>query len=139
MAAGSTVAVVGRSGSGKSTLVKLLEGLYAPSKGRVLIDGHDIAHVDPNSLRSQLGVVPQECFLFSGTILENITLYREDFPLEAVVKAAKLAEAHGFIQAFSMGYRTKVGERGATLSGGQRQRICDLSGAVRQPSYSHFR
>ncbi|MEM9088573.1 MAG: peptidase domain-containing ABC transporter [Cyanobacteria bacterium P01_F01_bin.53] len=121
--AGSTIAVVGRSGSGKSTLVKLLEGLYPPNKGRVLIDGHDLAHVEPSSLRSQLGVVPQECFLFSGTILENITLYREDVPLENVIAAAQLAEAHGFIQSFPLGYKTKVGERGATLSGGQRQRI----------------
>lgn len=123
VAAGSTVAIVGRSGSGKSTLVKLLEGLYSPNKGRVLIDGHDVAHVEPASLRSQLGVVPQECFLFSGTILENITLYREDIAFESVVKSAKLAEAHEFIQAFPLGYETKVGERGATLSGGQRQRI----------------
>ena len=121
--AGSTVAVVGRSGSGKSTLVKLVEGLYSPNKGRVLIDGHDIAHVEPSALRSQLGVVPQECFLFSGTVLENITLYREDIPFESVVKAAKVAEAHGFIQSFPLGYKTKVGERGATLSGGQRQRV----------------
>jgi ATP-binding cassette, subfamily B, bacterial HlyB/CyaB len=123
VAAGATVAIVGRSGSGKSTLVKLLEGLYAPNQGRVLIDGHDIAHVEPDSLRSQLGVVPQDCYLFSGTVLENITLYREDIPLEAAIRAAKLAEAHGFIQSFPMGYSTKVGERGATLSGGQRQRI----------------
>lgn len=120
---GKTVAIVGRSGSGKSTLVKLLEGLYLPDNGRILIDGHDISHIEPASLRSQLGVVPQECFLFSGTILENLTLHRENISLEAAVKAAKLAEAHAFIQALPMGYQTKVGERGATLSGGQRQRI----------------
>jgi ATP-binding cassette subfamily B protein len=131
--AGSTIAIVGRSGSGKSTLVKLLEGLYAPNQGRVLIDGHDIAHVEPDSLRSQLGVVPQDCFLFSGTVLENITLYREDIPLEAAIKAAKLAEAHGFIQSFPMGYSTKVGERGATLSGGQRQRIAIARALLSNP------
>lgn len=120
---GQTLAIVGRSGSGKTTLVKLIEGLYHPSRGRVLIDGHDLRHVSPYSLRSQLGVVPQECFLFSGTILENITLYRQDVTLDQAVEAAKLAEAHAFIQALPLGYNTKVGERGSTLSGGQRQRI----------------
>jgi ATP-binding cassette subfamily B protein len=120
---GQTVAIVGRSGSGKTTLVKLLEGLYHPNHGRVVVDGHDIRHVSPASLRSQLGVVPQECFLFSGTILDNITLYRSEFRLEQVVEVAKLAEAHAFIQAMPLGYNTKVGERGSSLSGGQRQRI----------------
>jgi HlyB family type I secretion system ABC transporter len=120
---GQTIAIVGRSGSGKSTLVKLLQGLYHPTKGRILVDGHDVRQVSPPSLRSQLGVVPQECFLFSGTILENITLYRPEFSLEQVVEVAKLAEAHAFIQALPLGYNTKVGERGANLSGGQRQRI----------------
>jgi ATP-binding cassette subfamily B protein len=120
---GQTLAIVGRSGSGKTTLVKLIEGLYHPSRGRVLIDGHDLRHVSPYSLRSQLGVVPQECFLFSGSILENITLYRQDVTLDQAVEAAKLAEAHAFIQALPLGYNTKVGERGSTLSGGQRQRI----------------
>ena len=123
MAAGQTVAIVGRSGSGKSTLVKLLQSLYAPTSGRIWIDGHDIRHVSPQSLRSQMGVVPQECFLFSGTILENITLHRPDFHLEEAIEVAKLAEAHSFIQALPMGYNTKVGERGSTLSGGQRQRV----------------
>ena len=121
--AGQTIAIVGRSGSGKSTLVKLLQGLYHPSSSRIWIDGHDIRHVSPQSLRSQLGVVPQECFLFSGTILENITLYRPEFTLEQAIEVAKLAEAHAFIQAMPLGYNTKVGERGANLSGGQRQRI----------------
>ncbi|AFZ43301.1 bacteriocin-processing peptidase [Halothece sp. PCC 7418] len=121
--AGETIAIVGRSGSGKSTLVKLLQGLYQPDQGRIFIDGHDLRHVSPHSLRSQLGVVSQDCFLFSGTILENITMYRPEFSLEEVIEAAKLAEAHSFIQAMPLGYNTKVGERGATLSGGQRQRI----------------
>lgn len=120
---GQTIALVGRSGSGKSTLVNLLQALYHPTTGRILLDGHDIRHVSPLSLRSQLGVVPQECFLFSGTILENITLYSDDFTLEQVVEVAKLAEAHHFIQDLPLGYNTKVGERGANLSGGQRQRI----------------
>ncbi|MBK4731635.1 peptidase domain-containing ABC transporter [Oxynema sp. CENA135] len=121
--AGQTVAVVGRSGSGKTTLMNLLQGLYGSSSGRIVIDGHDIRHVSPSSLRRQIGVVPQECFLFSGTILDNITLYREDATLEAAIAVAKLAEAHGFVQDLPLGYYTKVGERGSSLSGGQRQRI----------------
>ena len=120
---GQTIAIVGRSGSGKTTLMSLLQALYHPTKGRILIDGHDIRHVSPPSLRSQLGVVPQECYLFSGTILENITLYSDSFNMEQVVEVAKLAEAHHFIQDLPLGYNTKVGERGMNLSGGQRQRI----------------
>jgi subfamily B ATP-binding cassette protein HlyB/CyaB len=120
---GQTIAIVGRSGSGKSTLVKLIEGLYHPTQGRVLVDDHEVRHVSPQSLRSQMGVVPQECFLFSGSIAENIALYRPDYTLEEVIEAAKLAEAHAFIQAMPLGYNTKVGERGSSLSGGQRQRI----------------
>lgn len=121
--AGQTIAIVGRSGSGKSTLVKLLQGLYYPTSGTLWVDGHDIRHLAPHSLREKLGVVPQECFLFSGTILENITLHRSEFSLEQVIEVAKLAEAHSFIQAMPLGYRTKVGEWGVNLSGGQRQRI----------------
>ncbi len=121
--AGETIAIVGRSGSGKTTLVKLLQGLYYPTSGYLWLDDHDVRHVATQSLRSQLGVVPQECFLFSGTILENITLYRPEFTLEQAIEVAKLAEAHAFIQAMPLGYNTKVGERGTNLSGGQRQRI----------------
>ncbi|MBD1845640.1 peptidase domain-containing ABC transporter [Cyanobacteria bacterium FACHB-63] len=131
---GQTIAIVGRSGSGKSTLVKLLQGLYHPTTGRIWIDGHDIRHVSPPSLRSQLGVVPQECFLFSGTILENITLFRSEFTLEDVIQVAKLAEAHGFIQDLPLGYSTKVGERGANLSGGQRQRIAIARALLGNPA-----
>jgi len=136
--AGETVAIVGRSGSGKSTLVKLLQGFYYPEKGRLTIDGHDIRHISLQSLRIQLGVVPQDCFLFSGTILENITLYKnlqtpasqgeegrfaDSASLEEAIEVAKLAEAHAFIQDMPLGYQTPVGERGTSLSGGQRQRI----------------
>ncbi|WP_293152611.1 MULTISPECIES: ABC transporter transmembrane domain-containing protein [unclassified Microcoleus] len=136
--AGETVAIVGRSGSGKSTLVKLLQGFYYPEKGRLTIDGHDIRHISLQSLRVQLGVVPQDCFLFSGTILENITLYKnletpashgeegtfgDSATLEEAIEVAKLAEAHAFIQDMPLGYQTPVGERGTSLSGGQRQRI----------------
>ncbi len=131
---GQTVAIVGRSGSGKSTLVKLLQGLYYPTKGRIWIDGHDTRHVSPASLRSQLGVVPQECFLFSGTILDNIQLYRPEYDLEEVVEIAKLAEAHTFIQDLPLGYNTKVGERGSNLSGGQRQRIAIARALLGDPA-----
>jgi len=131
--AGQMIAIVGRSGSGKTTLVNLLEGLYQPNHGRVLIDGHDIRHVSQQSLRSQFGVVPQECFLFSGTILENITLYRSEYSLEQAIEAAKLAEAHGFIQNMPLGYSTKVGERGVCLSGGQRQRIAIARALLANP------
>ena len=131
--AGQTVAIVGRSGSGKTTLVKLLQGLYYPTSGEISIDGHDIQHVSLPSLRSQLGVVPQECFLFSGTILENITLYRSEFTLEQAIEVAKLAEAHAFIQSMPLGYNTKVGEQGANLSGGQRQRIAIARALLGKP------
>ncbi|MEJ1933210.1 peptidase domain-containing ABC transporter, partial [Nostoc sp. NIES-2111] len=130
---GQTIAIVGRSGSGKSTLVNLLQGLYYPTSGKILVDGHDIRHVSPQSLRRQLGVVPQECFLFSGTILENITLYRPEYSLEQVVEVSKLAEAHAFIQTLPLGYNTKVGERGSSLSGGQRQRIAIARAILSNP------
>ncbi|MGD1806645.1 ABC transporter transmembrane domain-containing protein [Dapis sp. BLCC M126] len=130
---GQTIAIVGRSGSGKSTLVSLLQGLYYPNNGRILIDGHDIRHISPQSLRSQLGVVPQECFLFSGTILENISMYADDVALPEVIEVAKLAEAHSFIQDLPLGYNTKVGERGSSLSGGQRQRVAIARALLGEP------
>jgi HlyB family type I secretion system ABC transporter len=131
---GQKIAIVGRSGSGKSTLVKLLQNMYQPTQGRILVDGHDIRHVSPQSLRAQIGVVPQECFLFSGTIEENIQLYRPNFTLEDVIEVAKLAEAHPFIQDLPLGYSTKVGERGANLSGGQRQRIAIARALLGNPT-----
>jgi HlyB family type I secretion system ABC transporter len=131
---GQTVAIVGRSGSGKSTLAKLLQALYYPTSGRICIDGHDIRHISPQSLRHQIGVVPQECFLFSGTILDNITLHRSGFSLEQVIEVAKLAEAHAFIQSLPLGYNTKVGERGSNLSGGQRQRIAIARALLGNPA-----
>jgi ATP-binding cassette subfamily B protein len=120
---GMFVGIVGRSGSGKSTLSKLLQGLYKPESGRILIDGFDIKSVDLGSLRQQICVILQEDFLFSGTILENITLGNPDITAEQVVEAARLAVAHDFISELPFGYETNVGERGMTLSRGQRQRI----------------
>lgn len=120
---GMFVGIVGRSGSGKSTLSKLLQRLYLPESGRILIDGFDIKSADLASLRQQIGVVLQEDFLFNGSILENITLGNPNITAEQVVEAARLAAAHGFISDLSQGYETKIGERGTGLSGGQRQRI----------------
>jgi HlyB family type I secretion system ABC transporter len=131
---GQTIAIVGRSGSGKSTLIKLLQIMYQPTHGRILVDGHDLRHVSAQSLRQQMGTVPQDCFLFAGTILDNIRMYRQEYALQDVVEVAKLAEAHGFIQDLPLGYSTKVGERGANLSGGQRQRIAIARALLGNPS-----
>ena len=121
--AGMFVGIVGQSGSGKSTLTKLLSRLYAPSQGRVLMDGYDIDKVELYSLRRQIGIVPQEPLLFSGTVAENIALTDPDATSDSIVEAATLACAHEFIMELPSGYSTNVGERGAGLSGGQRQRI----------------
>ncbi|HEY9607811.1 MAG TPA: type I secretion system permease/ATPase, partial [Allocoleopsis sp.] len=120
---GMFVGIVGRSGSGKSTLSKLLQRLYQPESGRILIDGFDLKSADLASLRQQIGDVLQEDFLFNGSILENITLGNPDISAEQVVEAARLAVAHDFISEMPQGYETNVGERGTALSGGQRQRI----------------
>jgi ATP-binding cassette subfamily B protein len=121
--AGTFVGIVGQSGSGKSTLMKLLPRLYDPTKGRILIDDYDINKVELYSLRRQIGIVPQDPLLFSGTVSENIALTNPDVSSEEIVKAARLANAHDFIMELPSGYSTPVGERGANLSGGQRQRI----------------
>ena len=121
--AGTFVGVVGQSGSGKSTLMKLLPRLYSPDQGRILIDGYDIDKVELYSLRRQIGIVPQDPLLFSGSVSENIALTQPDVPSETIVTAAKIACAHDFIMELPSGYSTPVGERGASLSGGQRQRI----------------
>jgi ATP-binding cassette subfamily B protein len=120
---GTFVGVVGQSGSGKSTLMKLLTRLYAPSSGRILIDHYDIDKVELYSLRRQIGIVPQEPLLFTGTVAENIALTDPDASSEAIVAAARMACAHDFIMELPGGYSAQVGERGAGLSGGQRQRL----------------
>jgi HlyB family type I secretion system ABC transporter len=120
---GMFVGIVGRSGSGKSTLSKLIQRLYQPESGRILIDGFDIKSADLASLRPQIAVVLQEDFLFNGSVLENITLGNPDVSAEQVVEAARMAVAHDFICDLPHGYETNVGERGTSLSGGQRQRI----------------
>ncbi len=120
---GTMVALVGRSGSGKTTLSKLLLRLYLPTRGKLFVDGYDIATLSPAGLRRQIGVVPQETFLFSGSIRENIALGAPEASLDQVVAASTLAGAHDFISEMPLGYQTPVGERGMSLSGGQRQRI----------------
>ena len=118
-----TVALVGRSGSGKTTLSKLILGLYPPTDGKVLIDGHDVSSVSLRSLRSQVGVVDQDTFLFGGTIRENISIAHPEASLEEVIQAAKYAGADEFIQQLPMAYESQIGEGGGMLSGGQRQRL----------------
>ena len=121
--AGTFVGIVGQSGSGKSTLMKLLPRLYSPEHGRIKIDGYDIDKVELYSLRRQIGIVPQDPLLFTGTIADNISQTNPDASSEEIVQAAKLACAHDFIMDLPNGYSTPVGERGGSLSGGQRQRI----------------
>ena len=120
---GQFVGIVGESGSGKSTLMKLLPRLYKPDQGKILIDNTDIDKVELNSLRRQIGVVPQEPLLFSGSISHNIALTNPDASSEEIINAAKIADAHNFIMELPDGYSTNIGERATTLSGGQRQRI----------------
>ena len=120
---GAFVGIVGQSGSGKSTLMKLIPRLYNPDSGRVKIDGYDIDKIELYSLRRQIGIVPQDPLLFSGTIAENIALTNPEAESQEIVKAAKIACAHDFIMELPSGYSTPVGERGGSLSGGQRQRI----------------
>ncbi len=121
--AGTFVGIVGQSGSGKSTLMKLLPRLYAPEEGRIFIDDYDIGKVELYSLRRQIGIVPQDPLLFSGTVSDNIALTNPEASSEEIVRAARLANAHDFIMDLPSGYSTPVGERGAALSGGQRQRV----------------
>ncbi|MBX9927169.1 MAG: type I secretion system permease/ATPase, partial [Hyphomicrobiaceae bacterium] len=120
---GQVIGVVGRSGSGKSTLTKVLQRLYVPERGRVLIDGIDIAMLDPGWLRRQIGVVLQENVLFNRSVRDNIALAQPVLPMPAVIEAAQLAAAHEFILSLPHGYDTILEERGSNLSGGQRQRI----------------
>jgi subfamily B ATP-binding cassette protein HlyB/CyaB len=120
---GQVVGIVGQSGSGKSTIAKLVQRLYVPETGRILVDGVDLALIDPSWLRRQVGVVLQENVLFNCSVRDNIALADATMPFDSVVKAAKLAGAHDFIVAMPNGYDTIIGERGASLSGGQRQRI----------------
>ncbi len=130
---GEVIGIVGRSGSGKSTLTKLIQRLYQPESGRVLVDGIDLALLEPAWLRRQIGVVLQEEYLFNRSVRENIALADPGAPLEAVIEAARLAGAHEFILELPEGYDNLVGERGCNLSGGQRQRIAIARALMHDP------
>jgi ATP-binding cassette subfamily B protein len=130
---GQTLALVGETGAGKSTLAKLVARFYDPDEGRVLIDGHDLREVTEHSLRSQLGIVPQESFLFSGTIRDNIAFGRPDATDDEVRAAAQAVGAHDFIERLPEGYDTEVGERGGHLSAGQRQLVAFARAAAADP------
>ena len=144
VAPGQVIGIVGRSGSGKSTIdrkstrlnsshVKLIQRLYVPERGRILVDGVDLAQVDPAWLRRQVGVVLQENFLFNRSVRDNIALTDPGLGMERVIRAAKLAGAHDFILELPEGYDTTVGEHGCSLSGGQRQRIAIARALVANP------
>lgn len=130
---GQMIALVGASGAGKTTLVNLIPRFYDPQGGEILIDGFDVRSVAMRSLRRQIGIVPQETTLFSGTIAENIAFGQSQLDLKAVEAAAKIANAHQFISQFPRGYETWVGERGVNLSGGQRQRIAIARAVLLNP------
>jgi len=130
---GQTLALVGETGAGKSTFAKLVARFYDPDEGRVLIDGHDLRDVTERSLRSQLGIVPQESFLFSGTIRDNIGFGQADATDDDVRAAAQAVGAHEFIERLPQGYDTEVGERGGHLSAGQRQLVAFARAAAADP------
>jgi subfamily B ATP-binding cassette protein MsbA len=130
---GEVLALVGPSGAGKTTLANLIPRFFDPTAGRVLIDGHDLRQVQLHSLRSQIGIVPQETLLFGGSVRENIHYGRLEAGEDEIVAAARSANAHDFILQLPDGYDTIVGERGVKLSGGQRQRVAIARAILKNP------
>ncbi|MGI9527828.1 MAG: ABC transporter ATP-binding protein [Weeksellaceae bacterium] len=136
--AGTTMAILGRTGSGKTTLVELVARLYDPNEGEILIDGIPLKSYELNSLRTQIGFVPQEAFLFSEKLSHNIAFAMDDVSQDIIEDYAKKADVHHNIQNFQQGYETKVGERGVTLSGGQKQRISIARALIKKPQILIF-
>jgi ATP-binding cassette subfamily B protein len=130
---GETLAIIGSTGSGKSTLANLICRMYDASSGRVLVDGMDIKAFDVQHLRAQIGYVPQDVFLFSDTIAQNIAFGADGISQEAIERAARQADLHENISHFPKGYQTRLGERGITLSGGQKQRVSIARAIARNP------
>lgn len=135
---GEIIALVGPSGSGKSTLADLIPRFYDPTEGQILVDGNDIKDVTIESLRSKMGIVTQETFLFDTNIAENIAYGLIDYPMEKIIEAAKTANAHNFISEMPNGYNTIIGERGIKLSGGQRQRLTIARALLKNPEIMIF-
>ena len=133
IAAGEILGLVGPSGSGKTTIANLVQGLFKPAAGRVLVDGVDLAHLSPAELRAQIGCVPQDIQLFTGTVADNIAMGVADKDPARIAAAARFVGAHNFIERLPKGYDTMLGERGGGLSSGQRQLICIARALIRNP------